>query len=112
MRDTVEQFRALDTEPFGINQADAESHRRFIEKLNLPFDLLVDEGFHVSDLYDAIKTEGTAVKRKLDRINRTVVIVGKNGRIIYRAAGAPPPTELLAAIEQANDEPNGDETGG
>ena len=103
MRDTVEEFRALDTEPYGVNQADAASHQRFIDHLGLPFDLLIDEGLRVADQYDALKTEGTVVKRKLNRIARTVVIVGKNGRVIYRAAGAPPPGELLATIRNAND---------
>jgi hypothetical protein len=31
------------------------------------------------------------------------VIVGKDGRVIYRAAGAPPPGELLAVIANAKD---------
>jgi peroxiredoxin Q/BCP len=104
VRDTVTEFRALDTEPYGINEGSAESHQRFIEHLGLPFDLLVDEGLRVADMYEALKTEGTIIKRKLNRIARTVVIVGKDGRIIFRAAGAPPPGELLAAIQRANDE--------
>ncbi|GIW03414.1 MAG: hypothetical protein KatS3mg059_0034 [Thermomicrobiales bacterium] len=105
MRDTVAEFRALDTESYGINEGSAESHQRFIEHLNLPFDLLVDEGLRVANMYDALKTEGTVIKRKLNRIARTVVIVGKDGRVIFRAAGAPPPGELLAAIQRANDQP-------
>jgi peroxiredoxin Q/BCP len=103
VRDTVAEFRALDTEPYGINEGSAESHQRFIDHLGLPFDLLVDEGLRVADMYDALKTEGTVIKRKLNRIARTVVIVGKDGRVIFRAAGAPPPGELLAAIASAHD---------
>lgn len=104
MRETVEDFRALDTEPYGVNEGDAASHQRFIEQLNLPYDLLVDEGLKVADTYDALKTEGTLIKRKIQRISRTVVIVGKDGRIIFRAAGAPSPGELLAVIANAKDE--------
>jgi peroxiredoxin Q/BCP len=103
VRETVEDFRALDTEPYGVNEGDAASHQRFIEQLNLPYDLLVDEGLKVADIYDALKTEGTLIKRKIQRISRTVVIVGKDGRIIFRAAGAPPPGELLAVIANAQD---------
>ncbi len=103
MRETVADFRALDTEPYGVNEGDAASHQGFIDELNLPFDLLVDEGLTVADTYDALKTEGTLIKRKVQRISRTVVIVGKNGRVIFRAAGAPPPGELLAVIANAND---------
>ena len=103
VRETVADFRALDTEPYGVNEGDAASHQGFIAELSLPFDLLVDEGLKVADAYDALKTEGTLIKRKVQRISRTVVIVGKNGRIIFRAAGAPPPGEMLAVIANAND---------
>ena len=97
MRGAVDAFRAIDTEPYGVNQADAASHLAFIEEQKLPFDLLVDEGLHVARAYEALKPEAKS-------ISRTVVVVGKDGRIIYRAAGAPPPEEIIAAIAEAQDE--------
>ena len=97
MRDAAEEFRAHDTEPYGVNQADAASHRAFIDELALPFDLLVDDGLHVARAYDALKPDRPS-------INRTVVVVGKDGRVLYRAIGAPPPQEIVAAIAAANDE--------
>jgi peroxiredoxin len=96
VRDAVDSFRALDTEPYGVNPADAASHQAFIDELDLPFDLLVDEGLHVARAYDAVKPDRPS-------INRTVVVVGKDGRIIFRAAGAPPPEEIIAAIAEAQD---------
>ena len=97
MRGAIDAFRALDTEPYGVNQADAASHLKFIQQLDLPFDLLIDEGLAVSRAYDALKPEG-------DRINRTVVVVGKDGRIIFWQHGAPPPEAIIAAIVEAEDE--------
>ena len=97
MRGATEAFRAIDTEPYGVNQADAASHLAFIEDQELPFDLLIDEGLHVARAYDALKPEGNS-------INRTVVVVGKDGRVIYRATGAPPPEVIIAAIADAEDE--------
>jgi peroxiredoxin Q/BCP len=105
LRETIDDFRGQNTEILGINEGDAESHRRFIEHLRLQFDLLIDEDLRVSDAYEALQIEGTVVRRKLQRISRTVVIVGKDGNVIYRSAGAPPPGELLLAIENAKDEP-------
>jgi len=96
VRDAIDLLRAADTEPFGVNEADAESHRGFIDAFGFPFDLLVDDGLAVSRAYGALRPEG-------DRINRTVVVVGKDGRVIFRAAGAPDPREVLAAIRDAND---------
>ena len=92
----MDEFRALDTEPFGVNEAEAESHQEFLDQLDIPFDLLVDRDFKVSRSYDALKSDQ-------DRISRTVVVVGKNGKVIFRAAGAPPPTEIIKEISQAND---------
>jgi peroxiredoxin len=97
VRGAVDAFRAIDTEPYGVNQADAASHLAFIEEQLLPFDLLVDDGLHVARAYDALKPEGKS-------INRTVVVIGKDGRIIYRASGAPAPEEIIAAIAEVEDE--------
>ena len=47
--------------------------------------------------YGAMRPEG-------NRIQRTVVAVGKDGRILFRAEGAPPPSEVLAVIRAAEDD--------
>jgi hypothetical protein len=43
------------------------------------------------------------MKEDQDRISRTVVIIGKDGKVIFRAAGAPPTDELLRVIATAKD---------
>jgi thioredoxin-dependent peroxiredoxin len=96
IRNEFDAFRAAEAQPFGVNDDPADSHQRFIKELELPFDLLVDQGLKVADAYDALRAEG-------DRISRTVFIVGKDGKIIFRQAGAPAPEELLAVIKSAND---------
>lgn len=95
---TVDDFRRLDTEPYGVNPDDAESHQAFIAAKGFPFDLLVDEDRRVATAYGAVKPDGSGIQR-------TVVVVGKDGRVVYRAAGAPPPADLLAAIAAAGDTP-------
>ena len=96
MRETTDEFRTLDTDIYGVNEGSAESHAQFIDELMLPFDLLVDEGLAVAAAYGALKPEG-------NRIDRTVVIVGKDGTILFRRKGAPPPDELLRVIASAPD---------
>lgn len=98
MREAYEDFLDLDTIPMGINNDTLESHRDFIKELGLPFDLLMDDNMAVAQRYDAVKPEGGAILR-------TVVIVGKDGRVIFRERGAPEPATLLEAIRQANDKP-------
>ena len=75
----------------GINHGTLDSHRRFAEKLGLPFPLLVDDGLAVSALYGAVKPEGGGIKR-------TVAIVGKDGTVRYWKQGMPADQELLAAL--------------
>ena len=92
----IDDFTELDTVPFGVNEAEAESHQVFLDQLHIPFDLLVDRDFAVSKAYDALKPDGAM-------ISRTVIVVGKNGKIIFRATGAPPASELLKEIANAHD---------
>lgn len=96
MRDSIQSFREVGTEPFGVNPGSAESHREFIAENDFPFELLVDENMAVARQYGAVNAEGTG-------ISRTVVIVGKDGKVIFKQAGAPPPTLLLNAINAASD---------
>ncbi|MBA2755300.1 MAG: redoxin domain-containing protein [Chloroflexia bacterium] len=79
-----------------MNFGSAESHLAFIEAHGFPFDLLVDEGRLVAETYGAIRADGSGIAR-------TVVVVGKDGRVLYRKAGSPPPGELLEAIRSADD---------
>ncbi len=97
MRDNIDRIRAMDTEPFGINHGDAASHQAFIDAHHFPFELLVDEGMSVARAYGAVKPDGTGIAR-------TVVIVGKVGRVLFRQAGAPAWALMNNAIRSAADE--------
>ena len=72
---------------FGINPQSAESHREFRERYHFPFPLLVDSEQSVAKLYNA---DGGMV-------NRTVYLVGPNGKIRYARRGMPRPEEVLTA---------------
>ncbi|MBA2276387.1 MAG: redoxin domain-containing protein [Chloroflexia bacterium] len=97
MRDNIDRIRAADAEPFGVNPGDAASHQEFIAAHNFPFELLVDDGLGVARAYGALKPDGSGT-------TRTVVIVGKDGRVIFRQAGAPAWALMNNAIQSADDE--------
>ena len=101
--EAIEQFRAVDAQPFGVNFGDADSHLRFRSSLGLPFDLLIDDELKASRAFGVLKSDPDNPGEFLNSINRTVIVVGKNGKIIYRRAGAPPPEEIIEAIESAED---------
>lgn len=97
MRDDLAALTAAKIIPVGVNHGDAASHLAFIEEFDFPFDLLVDEGMQVASAYDALKPEGTGIQR-------TVVVVGLDGRIVFREMGAPSPAVVIAAVSGGTDE--------
>jgi len=97
----INQFREAGIEPFGVSADDAESHRQFCDAHGFDFELLVDEGLSVATAYGALKAEGIGIER-------SVVIVGRNGKVIFAEHGAPSWTQIsdtLREIGQDVDEP-------
>lgn len=52
-RDSFAFFRDTHIDVYGISRDSVETHHKFREAHNLPFDLLADEDGKVADLYDA-----------------------------------------------------------
>ncbi len=98
MRETISSYVGANTIPFGISADDMESHLRFKEQLKLPFDLLTDDGHAVAREYGALKPDPENPGQFLGSIQRTVVIIGLDGSVIYRQLGSPSTADLLAAI--------------
>jgi len=57
-RDSYEVFQEHGAEVIGISSDNEVSHKRFAEKLNLPYTLLSDKGGKVRKLYGVPKTMG------------------------------------------------------
>jgi thioredoxin-dependent peroxiredoxin len=57
-RDGYEQFGNLGVEVIGVSSDSVRSHQRFVEKHDLPFVLLSDEGGEVRRLYGVPNTFG------------------------------------------------------
>ncbi|MCR4337320.1 MAG: peroxiredoxin, partial [Candidatus Omnitrophica bacterium] len=69
VRDDWSKFQRKDTVVFGVNHAEASSHKDFITKYSFPFPLLVDDGKRVSAKYGATRP---FFKSRI--IKRTVVV--------------------------------------
>jgi len=93
IRKHIDHIRAAGVEPMGVNPGDAQSHKAFRKEHALNFDLLVDEGAEVARTYGAIKPEG-------EGIQRSVVVVGKNGKVIFAENGAPPWQRILMDLKK------------
>jgi peroxiredoxin Q/BCP len=91
IRDDFEDFKSTDTVVFGVNPADAQSHKAFIEKQKYPFPLLVDEKSEVAKAYNA---------KGLLFTKRTVYGIDKDGKIVFAQRGMPANKEILAAFKK------------
>lgn len=94
-RDGIEAFKGLNVRVIGISRDDAESHRKFREKHQLPFTLLSDPDLEVAGLYDSKGMLG---------MKRSLFLVDGDGRIRYLHIETLPVfrrarEEVLAAIE-------------
>jgi peroxiredoxin Q/BCP len=96
IRRNIERLRGAGIEPIGVNPDDAESHKAFRKEHGLNFDLLVDDDARVAHDYGAIKPDG-------EGIQRSVVIVGKDGNVIFAEHGAPPWQRILSVMRKTDD---------
>jgi len=92
-RDDAERYNAAGVAVFGVNNGSAASHRRFSERYKFRTPLLVDNGLHVADAYDAAVGFGP-----LRMIKRTVVGISAEGKVVYYRRGAPATDEILSAL--------------
>jgi thioredoxin-dependent peroxiredoxin len=92
-RDSSDRYRDAGVAVFGVNNASAGSHKRFVEKHHLNTPLLVDEGLRVAGAYGAAVGFG-----RLRVIRRTVVGISPDGKIIYYRRGSPSTDEILSAL--------------
>ena len=79
-RDDFELYEEKDAVLLGISKDGEESHRNFISKFDLPFNLLCDEDHAVAEEYGAWG-EKNMYGRKYMGIVRTTVVVDTDGNV-------------------------------
>ncbi|PJF43229.1 MAG: peroxiredoxin [Phototrophicales bacterium] len=94
-RDEFPRFVDAETEVFGVNPADADSHQRFVDANGFPFELIVDEKRNIAQMYDSVMLMGFVVKR-------TVIAIDKAGKIVFFKRGYPTNDEILSALRASN----------
>jgi peroxiredoxin Q/BCP len=66
----------------GISADDVDSHRKFREALNLPFNLLVDTDFNNAKLWNAYGTRTYPDGRTFTGIQRSQFVIDSEGQIV------------------------------
>jgi peroxiredoxin Q/BCP len=96
VRDEIERFRNAGVQPFGVNPAGVDAHRRYVEKFGFTFPLLSDAAREAARAYGALKPDGKSILR-------TVVLVGQDGRVRFAERGAPPAERILRGVQPSAD---------
>lgn len=79
-RDRYQDFQKRETEILGISCDLPNSHQSFIEKFNLPFQLLSDSDTKIANKW-GVYGEKNVYGRKFMGIHRTTFIVDENGKV-------------------------------
>ena len=79
-RDALPRFEGIDAVVLGVSPDSLESHRKFKQKYDLPFPLLIDEGHRLADEFGVWKQK-SMYGLKFMGIERTTVIIDRKGRI-------------------------------
>ena len=88
-RDGIEAFAGLGVRVVGISNDDADSHRKFKAKYDLPFTLLTDSDLAVAERFDS---------KGLMGMKRSVFLIDEKGVIRYKHI------ESLAMFRRSRDE--------
>ena len=75
------EFKKLNCEIFGISKDNVESHKKFISKFKIPFQLLSDEKIIALKKYGAWG-EKSMYGKKFMGIKRTTALINPKGKII------------------------------
>jgi len=75
------EFRKLNCEIVGISKDSIESHKKFISKFKIPFQLLSDEKVIVLKKYNAWG-EKSMYGKKFMEIKRTTILIDPKGKIM------------------------------
>ena len=80
LRDNYHRFQSHGYEILGVSKDSAKSHNKFIEKYDLPFDLLVDEDLEVCNAFGVWGLK-KFMGREFMGIIRTTFVIDENGLI-------------------------------
>jgi peroxiredoxin Q/BCP len=92
VRDEIAEYTKRGIQPFGVNPAGVESHAQYVEKMQFNFPLLSDPERAIAAAYRALKDDEMGIQR-------SVYVVGKDGKIVFAQRGAPSTREIVDAVK-------------
>jgi peroxiredoxin Q/BCP len=93
VRDSKAQYAKFNALVLGVNPGTLANHKQFAEKFQYDFPLISDQGDMVRHLYDVGKVF-------LLGQQRCVIVINKDGTIVYAKKGNRSTGEILSALDQ------------
>jgi len=91
VRDEQTRYRDKGVTTLGVNPASVASHEKYAAGFQFGFPLLSDPDRAAARAYAALKEDGRGIQR-------TVYLIGQDGRILFAQRGAPPAGAILAPL--------------
>ena len=97
-RDAYEDFKAFNVQVIGISKDDEKSHKKFIEKYNLPFLLLSDVETKVAEMF-GVWVEKSMYGKKYMGMQRSTFIINEEGIITHVFEKASPSENAIDILK-------------
>ncbi|CAI3789468.1 Peroxiredoxin Bcp [Pseudomonas sp. MM227] len=99
-RDLLEQFKAADTEVFGVSRDGLKSHENFKAKQGFTFELISDQDEALCQLFDVIKLKKLYGKEYLG-VDRSTFLIDRDGVLRQEWRGVKVPGHVQSVLEAA-----------
>ncbi|MBD8755719.1 peroxiredoxin [Pseudomonas coleopterorum] len=99
-RDLLEQFKAADTEVFGVSRDGLKSHENFKAKQGFTFELISDKDEALCQLFDVIKLKKLYGKEYLG-VDRSTFLIDRGGVLRQEWRGVKVPGHVQSVLEAA-----------
>lgn len=99
-RDAYPQIESSNAVVLGISPDSVESHKKFREALNLPFNLLVDDDFKVSEAWNSTTTRAGEDGIAQRWVQRGQYIIDATGKIVEVNTPVTPVESRRLALEK------------
>ena len=93
IRDIYAEFQKLNVRVLGVNQGKDDSHNKFIQKFNFPFDLIQDNDREIAQKYGAIGKFFAATVTK-----RGAFLIDNDHKILFKHWGMQNNDEILKLL--------------
>ena len=103
-RDRYDEFKALNSDVYGISRDSLRSHENFKTKLGLPFELISDPDEAVCTQFDVMKMKNMYGK-KVRGVERSTFVIDADGKLVKEWRGVKVNDHVQEVLEFLQSQP-------